>query len=136
MVGDRDALLSANTRFYEAFSAGDLGAMDDLWAREAPVVCVHPGWALLEGRDAVMASFKGIFSGSPPDVTCSQPTTFIDGRMGMIVCHEHVGRLVLIATNLFVFEHGRWSMIHHHAAPVVPEPGHRKPATPPDDLKN
>jgi hypothetical protein len=46
-----DESLFINEAFYQAFRARDLAAMDDLWAREAPVVCIQPSPAsLLPGR--------------------------------------------------------------------------------------
>ncbi len=43
-------ILFANETFYHVFRTRDLGAMDELWARRAPVVCVHPGWQALTTR--------------------------------------------------------------------------------------
>jgi hypothetical protein len=52
---DKDAALSQNLEFYRAFSMRDLAGMERLWARDAPVSCIHPGWSLLTGRDRVLA---------------------------------------------------------------------------------
>ena len=38
---DSDAVLAANLEFYRAFTTRDLAAMDALWARAAPVACIH-----------------------------------------------------------------------------------------------
>ena len=43
------AVLEANHEFYRAFSRGDYPAMSELWARHAPVACLHPGARLLSG---------------------------------------------------------------------------------------
>ena len=40
---DADAVLAANLEFYRAFTMRDVAAMDALWARDAPVACLHPG---------------------------------------------------------------------------------------------
>jgi len=48
---DSDAALAANLEFYRAFATRDVAAMDALWARRAPVACLHPGWAALKDRD-------------------------------------------------------------------------------------
>ena len=48
---DRMALLFANEAFYAAFAGHDYAAMEALWARHAPVACIHPGWGVLEGRE-------------------------------------------------------------------------------------
>ena len=57
---DQDAVLAANLEFYRAFAARDLTAMDALWARRAPVACLHPGWTALKDREAIIESWAGI----------------------------------------------------------------------------
>src|SRR5215469_7466233 len=57
---EADALLAANLDFYRAFATRDMAAMERVWARETPVLCLHPGWALLRGRDAVLESWRQI----------------------------------------------------------------------------
>ena len=39
----------ANTAFYRALESGILERMDEVWAHEDWVRCVHPGWDLLIG---------------------------------------------------------------------------------------
>ncbi|HEY6335991.1 MAG TPA: nuclear transport factor 2 family protein, partial [Alphaproteobacteria bacterium] len=64
-------VLAVNEAFYRAFADRDLTAMDKVWARVVEVACVHPGWAPLYGRDAVMESWAGILSNpSAPDIRC------------------------------------------------------------------
>ncbi|MEE8533734.1 MAG: nuclear transport factor 2 family protein, partial [Alphaproteobacteria bacterium] len=46
-MADEQTVLFVNEAFYQAFADGDLAAMDAVWAREAPVACIHPGWAAL-----------------------------------------------------------------------------------------
>jgi len=41
---DIQAALFANEAFYRAFADRDIDAMDALWARGEPVLCIHPGW--------------------------------------------------------------------------------------------
>ena len=51
---DEQEVLFANEAFYRAFGDRDRHAMDEMWARENPVACVHPGWGALIGRAAVL----------------------------------------------------------------------------------
>ena len=51
----------ANARFYRAFEGLDLQEMEAVWARGEHVKCIHPGWGLLTGWDAVRASWETIF---------------------------------------------------------------------------
>ena len=52
------AILFANDAYYAAFADGDPAAMDALWARRAPVSCIHPGQTALTDRAAIMASWR------------------------------------------------------------------------------
>ncbi len=120
MIGDEVELLLANETFYESFANGDLDAMDALWSRTSPVACVHPGHDVLIGREAVMASWRGILGGGgAPGFTCDRPQTASFGDAGFVTCIERLGEGRLIATNVFVRENGRWHMVHHHAGPLA-----------------
>ena len=58
---EQEALI-ANEGFYRALGASDAGAMENVWARVAPVTCLHPGWTLLSGREAVLESWRTILA--------------------------------------------------------------------------
>jgi ketosteroid isomerase-like protein len=122
---DEVAVLEANDGFYRAFTERDAAAMDDVWAHERPITCVHPGWDLLVGREAVMTSWQAIFGndGSPP-IQCLRPRAWITGDASYVVCLESSGGgpPALVATNMFVREGGRWRMVHHHAGPLATPP--------------
>jgi ketosteroid isomerase-like protein len=111
-------VLAANQSFYEAFARGDLAAIDDLWARRAPVACVHPGWDALHGRDEVMASFRSILDSGAPSVECTRPSAYVLGESAYVVCGETVSGSELVATNLFVREDDAWRLVFHQAGPV------------------
>lgn len=111
-------VLAANHAFYEAFSRGDIDAIDELWARRAPVACVHPGWDALHGRDEVMASWRSILDGGAPEVRCTRPSAYVLGDSAYVVCGESIGDAELVATNLFVREDDAWRLVFHQAGPV------------------
>ena len=52
----------ANEAFYLAFEAKDYEAMAHLWSMRRDVLCLHPGWTPLIGRDAVLESWRQILS--------------------------------------------------------------------------
>jgi ketosteroid isomerase-like protein len=112
-------VLSANTSFYEAFRVEDVAAMDALWARRAPVACVHPGWPALLGRARVMASWKAIFEAGAPAIECAAAEAHVLGDVAFVTCTELVDDGQLVATNLFAREDGSWRMVHHHAGPLA-----------------
>src|SRR5262245_5677042 len=119
-MGDEERVLEANAAFYQAFAAKDARAMDALWAARAPIACVHPGWAALRGRDHVLASWHGIFSGGgAPPIKCSDAVAHVLGDTAFVICTEHIPNVELIATNVFVREDGAWKMVHHHASGVA-----------------
>lgn len=117
---ESDAVLAANLEFYRAFTGRDLAAMDRLWARQAPVLCTHPGWAPLSGRSSVMASWREIL-GNPdaPRVMCHDDVAFVYGAIAIVLCEEELASGHLAASNIFIKEDGAWRLLHHHASPLL-----------------
>jgi ketosteroid isomerase-like protein len=113
-----DDVLAANQAFYDAFRDEDIMAMDELWSRNAPVACVHPGWPPLVGREPVMQSWRGILSSGAPPIRAEAPRVQRLGDVAYVLCYEVVPGGRLVATNVFVREDGAWRMVHHHAGPV------------------
>src|SRR6202012_5624576 len=90
-LSDEDAVLSANLEFYRAFNNRDSKAMDALWAKTAPVLCVHPGWTALVGRDVVLRSWRDILAnGAAPHVMCHDDRAFIYGDLAIVQCEEEL----------------------------------------------
>ena len=119
MTADREAALFANDAFYNAFAKRNMAAMEELWALEAPVAVIHPGWQAVTGREDVMESWQAILEGpNPPDITCHGASAHLCGDFAYVLCYERVGGGFLVATNLFVREHGAWRMVHHQAGPT------------------
>ena len=117
-----EELLAANAAFYDAFAARDIEGMDELWARGAPVACIHPGWQALHGREDVMSSWRSILlGGASPDVRCDAPRAALIGASGFVVCTERIGADSLVATNVFTLEDGIWQMVHHQSGPLAAE---------------
>jgi ketosteroid isomerase-like protein len=115
---ERAAVLFVNQAFYEAFRARDMETIDQLWAREAPVACIHPGWRALTTRTEVMDSWRDILaSEGVPDIACRGAQAFLAGEHAIVICYEVIGGGVLVATNIFRKEAGSWRMMHHQAGP-------------------
>ena len=127
---DEEEALAANAAFYAAFAASDAGRMDAVWARRAPVACVHPGWEVLTGRDAVMESWRRMFeTGGAPPILCEKAVAHLLGAAAFVTCFERVPGAVLVASNFFVREEGRFRMVHHHAGPLTRAAPARPPRT-------
>jgi len=117
---DQDAVLAANLEFYRAFAARDLAAMDTLWARQAPVACLHPGWGALKERNAIIESWAGILSNpGAARIACYDEQVFLYGDAALVLCEEELEGGTLAASNFFVREAGGWRMAHHHAGQLV-----------------
>jgi len=117
---DSDAVLAANLEFYRAFTARDLTAMDALWAARAPVACLHPGWAALKDREAIIESWRGILTNpEAPRIACYDEEVFLYGDAALVLCEEELDGGTLAASNFFVREDNQWRLAHHHAGQIV-----------------
>jgi ketosteroid isomerase-like protein len=99
-----------------------------VWAHDDDVKCVHPGWPLLTGWDAVRESWHAIFANTQEmRFTVSDVRVVQVGDLGWVTCTENIlsdvrGRVAvtaILATNLFVRDAAGWRMIHHHASHVM-----------------
>lgn len=122
-------VLATNAAFYAAINQRNQPHMDALWAREAPVACIHPGWDALEGREEVMRSWKAILSNPrAPHIELSNASPYVYEHTAFVVCVETIDGDSLAATNVFVREGDGWKLVHHHAGPMATR---REPSPPP-----
>lgn len=123
-MGEAESVLFANEAFYQAFADRDLAAMEAIWAERAAVACIHPGWGALEGRAAVMQSWRGIMgnAASPRIRPRGARAHLLGEAAAYVICFEEIEGQFLLATNLFVREDGRWRLAHHQAGPTNDAP--------------
>jgi ketosteroid isomerase-like protein len=123
-----DEVEQANARFYQAFETLDLARMELVWGRGPHVKCVHPGWPILIGWDAVRASWEAIFENTEEmRFTLSDVRASAAGDLAWVTCTENIfsevqGRLgvtSVLATNVFERGPEGWRMVHHHASHVL-----------------
>jgi ketosteroid isomerase-like protein len=115
-----EAVLEANEAFYRAFNAKDPAAMDDAWAAEHDVACIHPGWNALLGREDVLASWHNILTNpNQPRIVIGGAQVVFTSDTAIVLCREFVAGSPLIATNVFVTEAGVWKLIHHQSGGVA-----------------
>lgn len=115
-IGSDEVVLFANEAFYAAFTSGDVEAMDDLWAKEAKVVCIHPGNPPLYDRDKIIQSWRQILS--DPGVSkmrTHSARVMTEGPIALVTCFETFDTTTLAATNGFIQENNVWRMVHHQA---------------------
>lgn len=136
MGADENDVLSANAAFYRAFADRDVEAMNRVWSASEAVVCVHPGWQALHGRDEVMESWAAILANPlAPRVSIADIVVRIGADMSFVLCTEQLPGADMAATNVFVLEGGEWRLLHHHAGPIVSE-AEQDDDLPPPDLLN
>jgi ketosteroid isomerase-like protein len=127
MTPDRDLadVEEANARFYRAFESLEIAEMDLVWSHGDHVRCVHPGWCLLTGWEAVRQSWEAIFRNTGEmRFSISDVHVCVEGNLGWVTCTENIlsharGQIAvtaLLATNLFERRSGEWLMVHHHAS--------------------
>ncbi|PYM89525.1 MAG: DUF4440 domain-containing protein [Candidatus Rokuibacteriota bacterium] len=130
-----DDVEGANAQFYQAFETLDLARMDLVWSHGPHVKCVHPGWPILIGWEAVRSSWEAIFENTAEmRFTLSDVRSAAGGDLAWVTCTENIfseirGRLAVtsvLATNLFERGPDGWRMVHHHASHVLG-------GTPPDE---
>ncbi len=124
---EKDKILEANMRFYEALGKRDLDLMKAAFLRSEKAGCMHPGWMMLRGWEAIMQSWENIFdpedrlrirlhnitvdiAGDAACVTCIQELTYIR--------RDPVTMNVSVSTNIFEKTESGWLMVIHQASPV------------------
>ena len=125
---ERAEVEEANARFYRVFESLDLPLMEQVWAHGEHVRCVHPGWCMLAGWEAVRRSWEAIFTNSHEmRFSIGDVHAYVEGGFGWVTCTENIlsdvrGRVAvttILATNLFEQSGESWQMIHHHASHVL-----------------
>ena len=128
---DTEQVEAVNAAMYEAFEAADVDRMRGVWDDVDPpaVVCVHPGWPMLRGREQVLRSWSAVMAGTDyiqfflTDVHVS-----VLGDTAVVTCTENVltevteaahGGTAVVATNVLVRRADGWRVQVHHGSPVL-----------------
>jgi ketosteroid isomerase-like protein len=125
MTPDEEKVVEANKNFYRALQALDLEEMESVWLQEDWVRCLHPGWDMLEGWEAVRESWQQIFEGTKfLRVSVGVQWTRVEKEIAWVCCTERIssaaeGRFetaYVQSTNLYMLRGGSWRLILHHAS--------------------
>ena len=123
---DIEAVKAANQRFYDAFGALDIEAMEAVWEPSDRALCVHPGWQALVGWDDIRASWQGIFDNAMlMHFNVQYVNVVAEGNCGWVTCVENITSVLqgrasnfgILATNIFVRTPQGWRMTAHHGSP-------------------
>jgi ketosteroid isomerase-like protein len=124
---DREEVSKVNERFYRALGTRDLQLMDSVWVRESRVGCVHPGWIMLKGWDALRQSWENVFDPRDQlDVELANVTVEVRGNVAWLTCIQKLiykNRIpasvnISQSTNIFERRDSEWLMVLHHASPI------------------
>ena len=118
----------ANQRFYEAFESLDISKMDNVWAHQEYVTCIHPGWPIRSDWPAVRDSWVLIFNNTfSMKFELTEMMVQVAGDMAWVICVENITsqqsnepqQAKVFATNLYERIGDEWLIIHHHGSAVM-----------------
>lgn len=127
VASEREEVLKVNEMFYRALGTRDLQLMDNVWVRESRAGCVHPGWIMLKGWDALRQSWENVFNPEDQlDVELANVTVEVRGNVAWVTCIQKLiykSRIPLSvnisqSTNIFERRDSGWLMALHHASPI------------------
>ena len=111
------SVLAANAEFYRAFRESDIPAMEKVWGEKGTITVIHPGWNPLNGRDAVLESWRRILENpESPKIEFRNAKVEFREDMAMVTCDELLPGGSIKALNIFRLEDGAWKMVFHGAA--------------------
>ena len=124
---DNDNVLEVNARFYEALSNRDLDLMSTVFIRDDKAGCMHPGWIMLRGWEAIRQSWENVFDPEDKlDIKLHNVTVDIKGDAAYVTCvqeliyikRDPVVMNISVSTNIFERTESGWLMVIHHASPI------------------
>ena len=125
MTLEEEKVLEANRNFYSALQNLSLEQMEAVWLQEEWVRCLHPGWDMVEGWEAVRESWERIFQNTQyMRIAVGLQFVQVENSLAWVCCTEKIssaaeGRFdtaYVQATNLFKRQEGNWYLILHHSS--------------------
>ncbi len=124
---DYEEVIKVNERFYNALGTRDLELMDVVWIKDSRAGCVHPGWIMLQGWQAIRQSWENVFDPRDRvDIRLSGISVEIKGDVAWLTCIQELTYInrdpmtmnVSQSTNIFKRYGSGWLMVLHHASPI------------------
>jgi ketosteroid isomerase-like protein len=125
---DKQAVLTTNQAFYDAFSDRDLKVMTSLWWQGSTSSCIHPGGRIILGWEDIQASWEAIFRNTNSlEIDIEIIKAEVDRALAYVLVRETVlqssgGRKMKaqsIATNVFQKMAQKWYIVQHHGSPII-----------------
>ncbi len=130
-MSDVAAVEAAHTALYEALETADVDRMQTVWDDVDPeaVVCVHPGWPMLRGREQVLRSCSAVMAGTDyVQFFLTDVAVRLLGDTAVVTCTENVltevsatsePQPIVVATDVLVRRPDGWRVQVHHGSPVL-----------------
>ena len=126
-VADKEQILEVNTRFYQALGTRDLELMGTVFVHDDRAGCMHPGWVMLKGWEAIRQSWENVFN--PEDqleIKLHNLSVEIEGDAAWVTCIQELTYIkrdpvvmnVSVSTNIFERSDSGWLMVIHQASPM------------------
>jgi len=117
----------ANERFYRAFESLDIAKMAAVWVQAERAKCVHPGWHMLSGWEAIRQSWEAIFANTDyMRFVITDVSVHLYGHVAWVTCVENLSDAPdtlqmarILATNMYEHSGDEWHIVHHHASPIM-----------------
>ena len=120
-----DLVRAANQAFYDAHEHRNMAAMAGIWEQSDRAVCVHPGWPILRGWEAVGDSWTRILSGPGRNqFILTNLDITVHGDVAWVTVDENLvdgaATGTIAATNIYCRQpDGAWKLTVHHGSPVM-----------------
>ena len=124
---DKDKILEVNKRFYQALGTRDLELMGTVFVHDERAGCMHPGWVMLEGWEAIRQSWENVFDPADQlDIKLHNLSVDIEGNAAWVTCIQELKYIkrdpvmmnVSVSTNIFEKNESEWRMVIHQASPM------------------
>ncbi len=101
--------------------------MENIWSNDKNAKCIHPGWPIINGWEAIKDSWKNIFESSGfNQVDISQLFIDVKENSAWVNCVERISYrfeneiIITLAqtTNIYEYSEENWKLVLHHASPM------------------
>lgn len=130
LMSDADKVIAANSAYYDALSARDMGAMERVWTCAADNILIappvnpvtHVGWdAIRRNWERYWDMFESLsVSMEDPTVNVNGPVAWVHGIETSKRCAKsgETTQSSNYGTNIFVRHADGWRMVFHQAAMI------------------